>query len=366
MILWIGNNSLLNHNICCLFTHKRMTRTTTASPKNWKIPKISRLAGLILGMTILLFCLVYSVTLGSAEIPLNKILESFISFDGSYEHLVIQTVRLPRSLVAILVGSALGVSGTLIQGLTRNPLADPGILGIESGGALAVVATIFIFGSPSLSVLTIVSFFGAGTTAMLVYLLASLGRGGATPLNITVAGAALTALISSITTAVLIVSQRTLEEIRFWLAGSLTGRDFSILLSVLPFVMVGLVSAFALGRQITTISLGEDVAKGLGQRTFWVKIITAITVVLLTGSSVSLAGPIGFIGLVVPQVVKLFIKADYRWILPYSAVVGATLLLVADVAARVLLKPQELPVGVMTALVGAPFFVYLAKSKVKK
>ncbi|QLE58587.1 iron ABC transporter permease [Nostoc sp. TCL26-01] len=343
-----------------------MTRATTASPRDGNIGRISPLVGLILSILILLTCLVYSVTLGAAEIPINKILESFITFNGSYEHLVIQTVRLPRSLIAILVGSALAVSGALMQGLTRNPLADPGILGIESGAALAVVATIFVFGSAPLGVLTIVAFLGAGATAMLVYFLGSLGRGGATPLNLTIAGAALTALISSLTTAILIVSQSTLEEIRFWLAGSLAGRDFNILLSALPFVLIGLVLAFALGRQITTMSLGEDVAKGLGQKTSWVKITTAISIVLLAGSSVSLAGPIGFIGLVVPHMVKFFIKADYRWILPYSAVLGATLLLVADVAARILLKPQELPVGVMTALIGAPFFVYLAKSKVKK
>ncbi|MBD2344539.1 FecCD family ABC transporter permease [Anabaena subtropica] len=343
-----------------------MTKATTALPRGWKTPPISPLVGLVLGLMILLICLIYSVTLGAAEIPLEKILASFVTFDGSYEHLVIQTVRLPRSLVAILVGAALAVSGALMQGLTRNPLADPGILGIESGAALAVVATIFVFGSSSLSILTIVAFLGAGATAILVYFLGSLGRGGATPLNLTVAGAALTALISSLTTAILIVSQRTLEEIRFWLAGSLAGRDLNILLQALPFVVIGLALAFTLGRQITTMSLGEDIAKGLGQKTAWVKIMTAISVVLLAGSSVSLAGPIGFIGLVVPHIVRFFIKADYRWILPYSAVLGATLLLVADIAARVLLRPQELPVGVMTALVGAPFFVYLAKSKVKK
>ncbi|WP_337884780.1 iron ABC transporter permease [Fischerella thermalis] len=343
-----------------------MTKATTVSPRGLKKRQMPTLLGLVLGLCILLICLIYSVTLGAADIPLDKILASFIAFDGSYEHLVIQTVRLPRVLIAILVGSALAVSGALMQGLTRNPLADPGILGVESGAALAVVATIFIFGSSSLSVLTIVAFLGAGVTATLVYFLGSLGRGGATPLNLTVAGAALTALISSLTTAVLIVSQRTLEEIRFWLAGSLAGRDSNMLLQALPFVMVGLVVAFALGRQITTMSLGEDVAKGLGQKTAWIKIITAVSVVLLAGSSVALAGPIGFIGLVVPHMVKFYIKADYRWILPYSAVLGAILLLVADIAARLLLKPQELPVGVMTALIGAPFFVYLAKSKVKK
>ncbi|WP_414564123.1 MULTISPECIES: FecCD family ABC transporter permease [unclassified Anabaena] len=343
-----------------------MAKATTTLPRKLKQPPISPLVGLVLGLIILLISLVYSVTLGAAEIPLRQILASFVTFDGSYDHLVIQTVRLPRSLVALLVGAALAVSGALMQGLTRNPLADPGILGIESGAALAVVATIFVFGSSSLGVLTVMAFLGAGVTAMLVYFLGSLGRGGPTPLNLTVAGAALTALISSLTTAILIVSQRTLEEIRFWLAGSLAGRDFNILLQALPFVVIGLVVAFALGRQITTMSLGEDVAKGLGQQTAWVKIMTAISVVLLAGSSVSLAGPIGFIGLVVPHMVRFFIKADYRWILPYSAVLGATLLLIADIAARILLKPQELPVGVMTALVGAPFFVYLAKSKVKK
>lgn len=321
---------------------------------------------LVVCLMLLLVCLVSSVTLGAADIPIDQILTSFVSFDGSYQHLVIQTVRLPRSLIAILVGASLAVSGALMQGLTRNPLADPGILGIESGAALSVVVTIFIFGTSSVATLTIAAFLGAGITAILVYFLGSLGKGGATPLNITVAGAALTALISSLTTAILIISQRTLEEIRFWLAGSLAGRDVTILVSALPFVIIGLVIALALGRQITTMSLGDDVAKGLGQKTAWIKILTAISVVLLAGSSVALAGPIGFIGLVVPHVVRFFIKTDYRWILPYSAVMGATLLLVADITSRVILKPQELPVGVMTALVGAPFFVYLAKSKVKK
>lgn len=322
--------------------------------------------GVVIGLLILLILLVISVSFGAKDISLGNILTALTAFDGSVDHLIITTVRLPRSLIAMLVGAALAVSGALMQGLTRNPLADPGILGIESGAALAVVATLFGFGSSSSSVLTVVAFLGAGITAMLVYLIGSLGRGGATPLNLTVAGAAITALISSATTAILVISQRTLDEIRFWLAGSLAGRDANILLQALPFIAIGLIVAFALGRQITTMSLGEDVAKGLGQQTAWIKIITAISVVLLAGSSVSLAGPIGFIGLVVPHIVRFFIKADYRWILPYSAIGGAILVLSADIAARLLLKPQELPVGVMTALVGAPFFVYLAKYKVKK
>ncbi|MEP0920091.1 iron ABC transporter permease [Leptolyngbya sp. DQ-M1] len=338
---------------------------TSASSKAFKQPLLS-LLGLGLGAIVLLIVLIYSVTLGARDIPLRTILESFTTFDYSFDHLVIQTIRLPRSLIAMSVGAALAVSGALMQGLTRNPLAETGILGIEAGGALAVVITLFIFGSSSLTIYAGVAFLGAAIAAVLVYLLGALGRGGATPLNLTVAGAAMTALISSITTAVLIVSQRTLEEIRFWLAGSLAGRDFELFLQVLPFLGTGLVLAFLLGRQITTISLGEDIATSLGQQTIWVKLLAATSVVLLAGSSVAIAGPIGFVGLVVPHMVRFFIKTDYRWILPYSAIAGAILLLLSDIAARVVLKPQELPVGVMTAIVGAPFFVYLAKVKVKK
>ncbi|MBE9224532.1 iron ABC transporter permease [Phormidium sp. LEGE 05292] len=322
--------------------------------------------GLILSAIVLLICLIYSITLGAKDIPLQTILESFIRFDNSFDHLIIQTMRLPRSLIAIAVGAALAVSGALMQGLTRNPLAETGILGIEAGGALAVVIVLFIFGSSSLTLYATVAFLGAAIAAVSVYGLGTLGRGGATPLNLTVAGAAMTAFISSITTGILIVSQRTLEEIRFWLAGSLAGRDLNLFLQLLPFMAIGLLLALLLGKQITILSLGEDVAKGLGQQTVWIKILTAISVVLLAGSSVAIAGPIGFIGLVVPHIVRFFIKTDYCWILPYSALLGAILLLVSDIAARTLLKPQELPVGVMTALVGAPVFVYLAKSKVKR
>jgi iron complex transport system permease protein len=324
------------------------------------------LLGLGIASFLLAVCLVYSITLGAREIPLPTILQSFTTFDNTFDHLVVQTVRLPRSLMAVAVGAALAVSGALLQGLTRNPLAETGILGIEAGGALAVVITLFLFGSSSPSLYTAVAFLGAAIAAVSVYGLGSLGRGGATPLNLTVAGAAVTALISSITTAILIISQRTLEEMRFWLAGSLAGRDFDIFLQALPFLGSGLLLALLLGRQITALSLGEDVAQSLGQRTAWIKGLTAASVVLLAGSSVAIAGPVGFIGLIVPHMVRFFIKTDYRWILPYSAVFGAILLLISDIAARVLLKPQELPVGIMTALIGAPVFVSLAKTKVKR
>ena len=324
------------------------------------------LTGLLLSLFVLLICLVLSVTYGTADISLDKVFLALIAFDGSIEHLIIRTVRLPRSLIVILVGAAIAVAGTLMQGLTRNPLADPGILGINAGAAMAVVMTSFIFGTSSPIVYAWSAFMGAGVAAVTVYSLGSLGRGGLTPLNITIAGAALSAFLSSLTTGILILSQKTLDEIRFWLAGSVAGSDFTLFLQVLPYIAIGLVVAFAIGKPITTLSLGEDVARGLGQRTAWVKVAAAVSVVLLAGSSVAVAGPIGFIGLVVPHIVRFIVGFDYRWILPYSAVFGAILLLVADIGARLLIKPQEVPVGVMTALVGTPFFIYLARWKIKR
>lgn len=341
-----------------------MNRSTLLKPS--QPAKFLPLLGLGIAIAVLLISWISSISLGPREIPLPTILESLTASNPSFDGLVIQTVRLPRSLMAIGVGAALAVSGALMQGLTGNPLAEAGLLGIEAGGALAVVMTLFIFGNSSLTVYTGVAFLGAAIAAVLVYGLGMLGRGGATPLNLVMAGATVSASISSITTAILILHQQTLDEIRFWLAGSLAGRDFSLFLQVLPFLVSGLLLAFLLGRSLTTLSLGEDIARSLGQQTLWVKGLTAMSVVLLAGSSVAIAGPIGFVGLVVPHMVRFFIKTDYRWILPYSAVLGAILLLVSDIAARVLFDPQELPVGVMTALVGAPVFVYLATSKVKR
>lgn len=324
------------------------------------------LIGLSLSLLVLLTLLVASITLGAAKIPLDTIYDALTAFDGSTDHLIIYTIRLPRSLIAVLVGAALAVAGALMQGLTRNPLAEPGILGINAGAALAVVSAIFLFGTSSPGIYAGCAFLGAAATAISVYFLGSLSRGGLTPLNLTLAGAALTALLSSLTTAILILSQRTLDEIRFWLAGSVAGRDFALFSQVLPYMIIGLAIAFALGRQITTISLGEDVARSLGQETVWVKVLAAVSIVLLAGSAVAIAGPIGFVGLIIPHIVRFLVGVDYRWILPYSAVFGAILLLISDIGARLLIRPQELPVGVMTAIAGAPFFIYLARWKVKR
>jgi len=324
------------------------------------------LLGLVVCAGVLLLCLLASVRFGAARIGTADVLAAFTDYGGSEEDLIIRTLRVPRALISALVGASLAVAGAIMQGLTRNPLADPGILGIEAGAALAVVGAVFLFGVSSLSTYALFAFVGGGAAAVVVYGLGSLGRGGMTPMKLTIAGAALAALLGSLTTAMLILNQRTLEEIRFWLAGSVAGRDLGLLLQVLPYMLAGLLLSLALARQITTLSLGDDVAAGLGQRTGWVKGLAAVGVVLLAGSAVAIAGPIGFVGLVVPHVARFFVGMDYRWILPYSIFFGAILLVSADIAARVVLRPQELPVGVMTALVGAPFFIYLARRRVKR
>lgn len=325
------------------------------------------LPGLLVCAALLVAALLWSITLGAADITPEVVYEALFRFDAqNFDHLIIQTVRLPRVLAGVVVGAALAVAGALMQGLTRNPLADSGLLGINSGASFAVVLAVYMLGNPPLSVYALFAFVGAGAAAALVYLIGSLGRSPMTPLRLTLAGVILTAFLSSFTSALLIGDQQTLDRIRFWTVGSLAGREMPLLAQTVPYIALGLVGALLISRQITTISLGDDVASGLGQNTLWVKGIAALLVVLLAGGAVALAGPVGFVGLVVPHVVRFLVGIDYRWVLPYSALCGALLVTVADVGARVIIRPQELPVGVVMALVGAPFFIWLARWKVQR
>lgn len=322
--------------------------------------------GLIIGVILLALMLVLSIMLGAADITPQTVLESLFAFDETlFDHLVIRTVRLPRVVSGALVGASLAVAGAIMQGLTRNPLASPGILGINAGASFAVVLAVYLLGSPPLSTYAVFALIGATLAAILVYGLGSMGRGGATPLRLTLAGVILTAFLASFTTALLITDQDTLDQIRFWTVGSLAGRDWELLQQTAPYMIVGMIGAMLLARQITTISLGEDIALGLGQNTVLVKGLAAIVVVLLAGGAVALAGPIGFVGLVAPHLIRFFVGVDYRWILPYSALMGAVLVIGGDMVARIIIRPQELPVGVMMGLLGAPFFIYLARWKVK-
>ncbi len=325
------------------------------------------LPGLLICGLLLAGCVLWSITLGAADIDTQVVFAALFHYDDTnFNQLIIQTVRLPRVLSGVVVGASLAVAGAVMQGLTRNPLADGGLLGINSGAAFAVVLAVVFLGDPSLSAYAIFGFLGAALAAALVYTLGSMGRGGATPLKLTLAGVILSTFLASFTTAILIHDQETLDKIRFWTAGSLAGRDMPLLLNTAPYMLVGLAGAVVIGRQITTISLGEDIAKGLGQNTIRVKAAAAVIIVLLSGGAVALAGPIGFVGLVAPHIVRFIVGVDYRWIIPYSALLGGMLVTAADVGARIVIRPQELPVGVVMAILGAPFFIWLARWKVKR
>ncbi len=339
----------------------RKKRSSLASGKRtWLLP------GLLLGFLLLIGLLIYSLMLGAADITPATVFDALFRYDDtSFNHLVIQTVRLPRVLAGAVVGAALAVAGAIMQGLTRNPLASPGILGINAGASFVVVLAVFVLGSPPLATYALFAMLGATGAAIIVYGLGSMGRGGATPLRLTLAGVILTAFLGSFTTALLITDQDTLDQIRFWTVGSLAGRDWELLRLTTPYMLLGMLGALLLARQITTISLGDDIAAGLGQNVALVKGLAAIATVLLAGGAVALAGPLGFVGLIAPHLVRFLVGVDYRWILPYSILVGAGLVIGGDMAARVIIRPQEVPVGVMMALLGAPFFVYLARRKVK-
>jgi iron complex transport system permease protein len=305
-----------------------------------------------------------SVAYGSKPIGFATVLESFTAFDPtSNDHLIIRSLRVPRTVVGLLVGAALGLSGTVMQGVARNPLADPGILGVNAGASLFVVVAIFVFGIGSLTGYVWCAFAGAALAALVVYALGSVGREGPTPVKLALAGAALTAVLGSFTSAILLLDVATLDTFRFWAVGSLAGRDAAIAWQVAPFLAVGAVMALATGRLLNALSLGDDVARSLGQRVGLARVFSALSVVILAGAATAAAGPIGFVGLTIPHVARAITGPDYRWILPYSMVLAPMLLLGSDILGRVVARPGEVQVGIVTALVGAPFFVALVRHR---
>jgi iron complex transport system permease protein len=322
---------------------------------------------LVVCLLLLVLALLWSITLGAADITPQVVYEALLRFDAeNFDHLVIQTERLPRVMIGVLVGAALAVAGAIMQGLTRNPLADSGLLGINTGAAFAVVLGVTLLGTLPHTGYAILAFIGAGITAAFVYGIGSLGRGGSTPLKLTLAGVIVTAFISAFTTAILLMNRETLEQIRFWTVGSLAGSGLDQVSQIAPVIIISLLATLLISRQITTLSLGEDIASGLGQNTLHLRLLLAALVMFLSGSAVALAGPIGFVGLIVPHIARAFVGVDYRWVIPYAAVFGALLVTLADVVARVIIRPQELPVGIVMAFLGAPFFIYLARWKIKR
>ena len=324
----------------------------------------TRGGGLAVAVVALVLVTFASVAYGSKPMSLHTVWDALWSYDGSVEdHLIVRSLRIPRTAIGLGVGAALGLAGAVMQGLTRNPLADPGLLGIEAGASLAVVVGIHTFGLGSLTGYVWFAFAGAAVASVVVYGLGSLGRGGATPVKLALAGAALAALLSSFTSAILLLDVATLDEYRFWVVGSLAGRNGDVAVRVLPFIAVGVVLALASARSLNTLALGEDVARSLGQRVQLARLVAALAVVVLCGAAVAAAGPIGFVGLTVPHVARAICGPDHRWVLPWSMVLAPALLLGADVVGRVVARPGELQVGIVTALVGAPFFVALVRRR---
>jgi len=317
-------------------------------------------------LTLLFLCFLASIAYGTKQIPFGSVFSSFVSYNGSEEHVIIQTVRLPRAAIALAVGACLGVSGAIMQTLTRNPLASPDLLGINHGAALGVVCSLFWMQTTSFASHIWFAFLGALLVVAIVYSLSSMGSTGMTPMKLTVAGACLSTLLVSITQAILLLSERSFDEMRFWLAGSVSGRDIGQFADVLPFMIAALAIAILLSKKLEVLHMGDDVAKGLGQKTVMVKAVSLLVIVLAAGSAVSIAGPISFIGVAVPHLAKAIAGTNTRLIFVYSAIFGSTLLLLADTGARFVLYPQDVHVGIMTAILGAPFFIYMARKKAWK
>jgi len=322
--------------------------------------------GLAVGLLILGVVVAVAIGLGAAEIDLVTVGKAIFSYDAAdIEQVIIRTVRLPRVVAGVIIGAGLAAAGAVMQGLTGNPLASPGLLGINAGAAFAVVLGVYLLGAPPLPVYGLLAMVGAAVAGITVYALASLGRGGASPAKLTLAGVIFSLFLSALTTSLLVMDQNTFDQIRFWTVGSLAARAWPMVITLGPFVAAGLAGAMLLSRQITTLSLGQDIARGLGQDTTRVRALSAAAVILMVGGSVAIAGPVGFVGLIVPHVVRAICGLDYRWIIPYAAVAGAILVTAADTVGRVVQRPQEVPIGVMLALVGAPFFVYLTRYKIR-
>ncbi|MFD5327997.1 FecCD family ABC transporter permease [Streptomyces sp. NPDC127092] len=311
----------------------------------------------------LLLAILLSLAVGARAVPPATVLDALLHGATGDDAEVVRQLRVPRTLIGLMVGAALALAGTALQGITRNPIADPGILGISQGASVGVVLAIAFAGVHTLTGYVWFAFAGAALASVAVYAIASSGRGGATPVKLALGGAAINALLLSVTTGVLTTKASALDEFRFWQIGSLDGRDAHIVGQIWPFLLVGAVLVLAVARGLDALALGEDVAKGLGQRVATVRIVGGVGATVLTGAGVAAAGPIAFVGLAVPHIARAVVGSDHRWVLPMAALIGPVMLLVSDVLGRILFPPGEVPAGVMTALIGVPFLVTLVRRK---
>jgi iron-siderophore transport system permease protein len=329
--------------------------------KQGKIVKLFIIS--ILGLSV---CIAASLALGSRNIGLDSVIHTLLNMDQtSFEAKVIRE-RIPRTVFSIIAGASLGVSGALMQAITRNPVADPSILGVNTGASLFVVCGIAFFNISTAGEFIWFALAGAALTAVFVYRIGSMGSGGATPIKLALAGTATSAALSSLVSAVVLPRAQAMNDFRFWQVGSVSGATWGGILLVSPFIIVGIVLAIVTSSALNAMALGDDVATGLGVRTGLVRLVGAFAGVLLCGAITALAGPIGFVGLMIPHTMRLICGPDLRYIIPMSAVGGAVLLTISDVLGRLIGSPGELEAGIVTAFLGAPVLVYIAmRAKVR-
>ncbi|MEK5100165.1 MULTISPECIES: FecCD family ABC transporter permease [Bacillus] len=318
-----------------------------------------------IALIILLFvCFTLSVSVGSANIALSDIWSAIFSYGDSKLDSIILSIRIPHALEAALIGANLGAAGALMQAVTRNSLASPSIFGINAGASAAVVFLTVVFPAAAVPMMTMgTAFIGGAVAAVTVYAIASVFSENQRDISFALVGVVIQAILASVTQMLLIFHEESTETILFWLSGSLAGSSWEKLGFLIPVSFLGLLIAIALGRTASVLSLGDDISQGLGQKVWISRMLIAVTVIALAGVSVAAAGPIGFIGLMVPHMIRYMMGADYRTVIPYSAICGALLLLAADIASRFVYYPYQTPVGVVTAFIGTPFFIYLARRR---
>lgn len=328
---------------------------------NLRRPALVRTTWLLIGAGVIIVLSILSVSFGVRAVSLDDILAALSGQDDTVGQAAI-IKRIPRTVLALLVGAALALSGATMQAVTRNPIAEPGILGISNGASLAVVIGLAFFGAGGALTQMFVAVIGAAVAAVFVYTVGSLGRGGATPLKLALAGAATSAALASLISAVLLPRADLLEAFQAWQVGGVGGAEWPRIAITAPALALGALICFACARGMNSLALGDDLASGLGENVFRTRLISAAGAVILAGAATAIAGPIGFVGLVIPHICRMLIGTDHRWLLPFSAVAGAALLLAADVVGRVIAPSgEEIQVGIITAIIGAPFFIWIVR-----
>jgi iron complex transport system permease protein len=315
---------------------------------------------LFAGITLFIGMFIIAMVFGAADTSLRDVWLALASSTKSQPILIIRELRLPREVAGIFVGAALAVSGAVMQGITRNPLADPGLLGLTSGANAALAITLAWLPSAHYLQIMIACFIGAAVGAGLVFAMGAIRRGGFSPLRIVLAGAAVSALLHAVAEGVGITFKVS-KDVSMWTAGGLIGVTWGQLQVILPFILAGILISLLLSRQLTILSLNEEVAVGLGQNTARIKALLFVVIIVLAGASVSLVGNMAFIGLMIPHIVRAVVGTDYRFILPMSAIAGASLMLLADTLGRTVNAPYETPIAAIIAIMGLPFFLLVVR-----